>query len=97
MSRDSQAYYLYGRPAGSQSIGGMLARAVALVGGVIGFGVAVFLGAIFLAALVGFMIIVAGGVMARAWWLRRQALQQASETGDLDAEYTVVYEEEVRR
>ena len=73
---------------------GLIARVVAFVVGVIIFGVAVFVGAVFLAGLVGLILIAAAVIMIRVWWLRRQMERYAREHGDLSAEYTVIKDDD---
>ncbi len=60
------------------------------------FGVAVFLGAVFLAAFVGLVLIAMVVVTVRMWWIRRQMEKYAAEHGDLEAEYTVIREDDLR-
>lgn len=73
---------------------GLIARVVAFVVGAIIFGVAVFVGAIFIAGLVGLILIAAAVIMIRVWWLRRQMDRYAREHGDLSAEYTVIKDDD---
>ena len=83
-------------PAGFGA-GGLLGRLVALIIGLMVFGVAIFVGAIFLAAFVGLVIMAMVVVTARMWWIRRQMEKYAAEHGDLEAEYTVIREDDPRR
>lgn len=62
-----------------------------LVGGIL-FGLAVFLGAIFIAGMVGLIVMASTIFMLRIWWIKRKIERDAREYGDLDAEYTVVRE-----
>lgn len=80
-------------PAGGEPPGGLAGRIVAFVLGLIVLTVAVFVGAIFIAGIVGLVLI--GGVLfaLRVWWLKRKMQRYAEEHGDLRAEYTVVQEE----
>jgi hypothetical protein len=98
MRRSSQIRYisLGNGPAGAQSSGGLLSRIATLLIGAVFFGVAVFLGAIFLAGIVGLVLIGGTIFMCRVWWLRRKMERYASENADLDAEYTVVKESDPR-
>jgi thiol:disulfide interchange protein len=73
--------------------GGLVGRIIAFVVGLVMLAVAVFVGAIFIAALAGLLLI--GGLLfaVRVWWLKRKMQRYAKEHGDLRAEYTVVQEE----
>ena len=65
---------------------------------IIGIGVlvlSVILGAFFLAAFLGFAILVAVAVYARFWWLRRR-FEQAQRDEFIEAEYRVVDADESR-
>ena len=90
MSRFSQFRYSSGPNSGP---GGLLARVVGFVVGVIVLGLAVFVGAVFLAGLVGFALIGAALFLLRVWWLKRKMERYEREHGDLDGEYTVVEDE----
>jgi hypothetical protein len=98
MRRSSQIRYisLGSRPANGQSSGGLLGRIAALLIGAVFFGVTVFLGAIFLAGIVGLVLIGGTIFMCRVWWLRRKMERYASKNADLDAEYTVIRESDPR-
>ncbi len=69
---------------------GLVARIAAFVVGTLIFAVAVFVGAVFIAGLVGLILLGSALIMIRFWWLRRQMERYAREHGDLDAEYTVI-------
>ena len=84
-------------PDNNRPPGNLLARIVALIVGVVLFGVAIFLGAIFIAGMVGLLIIGTAVFMLRMWWIKRKFERYAKENGDLDAEYTVVRESDPRR
>lgn len=68
----------------------LLGRIVALVVGIAMLVITVIVGAVFLAALVGLILIVAVVIMLRVWWLKRKMQRYAQQHGDLSAEYTVV-------
>jgi high-affinity Fe2+/Pb2+ permease len=70
----------------------LLGRIVGLVLGIAVLAISVIVGAVFLAALVGLILIVAVVVMLRVWWLKRKMQRHEQQHGDLDAEYTVVRE-----
>ena len=93
MTRFSQFRYRTGIPAGGSPPGGVLGRVVAFVLGLIVLAASVFVGAIFIAGLLGLLLI--GGLLfaVRIWWLKRKMQRYAEEHGDLSAEYTVVQEE----
>jgi len=74
----------------------LLTRIVAFVVGTVVLAAAIFLGAVFIAAVVGLLLIVSLTVMVRLWWLRREAERYHKEHGDLDAEYTVMDETDKR-
>jgi TRAP-type C4-dicarboxylate transport system permease large subunit len=78
---------------GMQPPGGPLGRIAAFVVGAVVLTASVFIGAIFLAGIVGIVLIVGCIVMLRVWWLKRQMQKYAEQHGDLNAEYTVVTEE----
>ena len=96
MRRSSQIRYVsLGSGSGLNAVrqpGSLLGRIVALLVGGILFGLAVFLGAIFIAGMVGLILIASIIFMLRIWWLKRKMERDAREYGDLDAEYTVVRE-----
>ena len=68
----------------------LLGRAIALVVGVGAFLVSLLLGAVFLAFVVGFMLLIGITIAIRVWWARRKMANYQREHGDLDAEYTEV-------
>ena len=86
MSRFSQNHYSAGGP------GNPLVRALGFIVGLIVMTVAVLLGAIFIAALVGLVLIGSAIFAIRLWWLRRKMEKYAREHGDLEAEYVVIEE-----
>ena len=96
MRRSSQIRYISVGPDGGGREPGVLARILGVIVAVVVLGVAVFLGAVFIAAIVGLVLIAGIGIYARAWWLRRKMERYQREHGDLNAEYTVVREEDHR-
>lgn len=70
-----------------QSPANPLLRALYFIIGVVVFGVALFFGAIFLAFLIGFVIIVGLVGMARFWWLRHK-LRSGAQAGQFRAHTT---------
>ena len=88
MTRFSQFRYRMSPNPGQP--GGLLGRALAFVVGALVLAVSIFLGAIFFAALLGFVLIVAVLVIVRVWWLKRKMKNYAQQHGDINAEYTVV-------
>ena len=60
-----------------------MARVLAFLGGLIALGVSIFVGAVFIAALVGVVLLGTIFVLARGWWLRRKMERYAREHGDL--------------
>jgi len=95
MRRSSKIRYVSYDQAG-QPGPGLISRILALLVGAVVFGIAVFVGAIFLAGFVGLVLIGSLVFMARVWWLRRQMEQHQQQHGDLDAEYTVIQDDEKR-
>ena len=93
MTRSSQNDYKKALNAGS---GSLLGRIFAFVIGIGVLAVSIFLGAIFMAAALGFILIIAIVIAIRVWWLRRKMERYERENGDLTAEYTVVQEREER-
>jgi len=67
-----------------------LVRILGLVVGIILFIVAVFIGGLVLAALIGFFLIGGLIVYARLWWLTRKAGLHRRDESFVDAEYRVV-------
>ena len=96
MRRPSQIRYVSIGSGPAQASGGLLTRIVAFLVGAIVIGIAIFLGAIFIAGIVGLLLIGSVVFMARVWWLNRQAQKYAQEHGDLNADYIVVDEEKER-
>ncbi len=93
MSRFSQFKYSAGPAAGQ---GSLLGRLIAFVVGVIVLGISVFVGAIFIAGMLGLILLGSLVFMLRVWWVKRKMAQYQAVHGDLEGEYTVVTEE-VRR
>ena len=91
MSGFSQKHY--NLPPNGRGPGGLLGRIAAFVIGIGALLLSLFVGAVFIAALFGFMLIVGAIIAIRVWWLKRRMRQQAAETGDIEAEYTVITEE----
>jgi Flp pilus assembly protein TadB len=92
MRRPSQIRYISIGPGPGSNQAGLLTRIVAFVVGIVVLAAAVFVGAIFIAGIVGLVLFVSLAAAARLWWLRRQAERYQQEHGDIDAEYTVVNE-----
>ncbi len=69
---------------------GLIGRVIAFIVGMGAFVVSLFVGAVFIAAIVGFVLLVGIGLAVRVWWIRRRMERYAREHGDLEAEYTVV-------
>jgi predicted lipid-binding transport protein (Tim44 family) len=102
MRRSSQIRYVSlgsnsGGANGPQPPGGLFGRIIALIVGAVLFGVAVFLGAIFLAGFVGLLLIGSVIFILRIWWIKRKMERYARENSDLDAEYTVIQESDPRK
>jgi len=76
---------------------GLLAQILGVIVGVAVLVTSVILGAFAIAALVGFVLILALVFIARMWWFRRQMEKMAREQGDLDADYTVVRRSKIER
>lgn len=70
----------------------LLMQLVGVVLGVVFLGVAVVLGAVVLAVLLGLLLLVAVVFYVRLWWLRRRAAAAPPGRGDqvIETEYTVV-------
>lgn len=96
MTRFSQKHYNSIGGPGARGPGGLLGRIFAFVTGLVVLIASLFVGAVFIAALVGFALIVGAVLALRVWWIRRQMEKQMRETGDLEAEYTVITEERRR-
>lgn len=73
--------------------GGLLGRIAAFVIGIGALVVSLVVGAVFIAALFGFLLIVATVIGIRVWWLKRRVERHARESGDIEAEYTVITED----
>jgi len=102
MRRSSQIRYISlgskgGGANGAQPPGGLLGRIIAVIIGAVLFGIAVFLGAIFLAGFVGLLLIGSVIFILRIWWFKRKMERYARENSDLDAEYTVIRESDPRK
>jgi hypothetical protein len=96
MRRSTQTRYISFGPGSNGSGGGLLTRIVAFIVGAIVLAAAIFLGAIFIAGIVGLILIGSLVAMARLWWLRRQTERYEETHGDINAEYTVVDEDKQR-
>lgn len=96
MKRTSQNYSALGTGP-STGPGNLLARVVAVIFGIGAFVLSLVVGAVFIAAIVGFMLLMGLFIAGRVWWIRRKMEQQAREEGDLRAEYTVIQTEERRK
>jgi len=95
MNPSSKIRYI--NSGGSQpETGGIVGRVVALFVGCLAFLASVLVGAVFLAGLLGMLIIGGAIFMLRVWWLRRQLASMANTTGDLEGQYTVIVEEDSR-
>lgn len=92
MSHSSKIRYVT-FAGGGQQPGGLVARIIALLVGCLAFVAAVLVGAIFLAGLVGMLVIGGMVVTLRVWWLRRQMEKMAQTSGDIEGQYTVIREE----
>ena len=79
---------------GGQQSGGFVGRVIALLIGCAAFVLSVVVGAVFLAGLLGFLVIGGTVFMLRVWWLRRQMEKMAKDTGDIEGQYTVIHEED---
>lgn len=96
MTRFSQKHYSYISGPGGNGPGGFFGRLVAFVVGLAALVVSLFVGAVVIAVLVGFVLIVGAALALRVWWVKRQMQRHAREHGDLEAEYTVIAEERRR-
>jgi O-antigen/teichoic acid export membrane protein len=76
--------------AGPQSF---IGRILALTVGLGMLAISVFVGAIFLAGLVGLAVVLGCVVALRVWWLKRKMQRYQDEHGDLEGTYTVVTED----
>jgi len=74
--------------------GGFVGRVIALLVGCVAFAVSVVVGAVFLAGLLGFLVIGGTVFMLRVWWLRRQMDKMAKASGDIEGQYTVIREKD---
>ncbi len=90
MRQYSQKHYtlLTGEPGGGP--GGFLARIVAFIVGLGAFVISLVVGAVFIAIIVGFILLVGVALAIRVWWIRRKMERYAREHGDLEGEYTVI-------
>jgi len=89
MVRFSQIRYGSGPNSGSAN---PVMRVIAALVGLIILGVSIFVGAIFVAGILGMAIIGGVALAIRGWLLRRKMETYAREHGDLEAEYTVIDE-----
>lgn len=69
---------------------GLLAQLAGFIVGLVVIAVALFLGTLLLAAIVGVAMIIALVVGVRAWWLRRQLRSGPGASGIIEAEYEVI-------
>ncbi len=97
MRRFSEKYYSQLNSSQSAGPGSLLARIFAVVVGIGALVLSLVVGAVFIAAIVGFMLIVGLVIAVRVWWLKRKMQHQAREHGDLQGEYTVIETKERRR
>ena len=95
MNDSSKISYEY-FSAGGQQPGSFIGRIIALFLGCLVFVAAVLVGAVFLAGLVGVLVIAGIVVTLRVWWLRRQMEKMAKSSGDIEGQYTVIREEDIR-
>ena len=79
---------------GGQQPGGFFGRVIALLIGCAAFVLSVVVGAVFLAGLLGFLVIGGTVFMLRVWWLRRQMDKMATASGDIEGQYTVIREQD---
>lgn len=93
MRHSSKIRYVNLTGAGDQQ-GGFVGRVIALLVGCIAFAVAVVVGAVFLAGLLGLLVISGAIFMLRIWWLRRQMDKVAKATGDIEGQFTVIREQD---
>jgi len=89
-----QKHYIFLERAAPRSL---LGRVVAFIVGLGVLVVSLFVGAVFISALIGFVLIMGIVLAVRVWWVRRQMERYAREHGDLEAEYTVIERREGRR
>ena len=97
MRRFSEKYYHQLNSPQSAGPGGLLARIIAVVAGIGALVLSLLVGAVFIAAVVGFMLIVGLVIAIRVWWIKRKFQRHAQEHGDLQGEYTVIETKERRR
>ena len=93
---DSSQFSYSNRVAGLPG-GSLLGRLAAMILGIGALGIAIFLGAIFLAVVVGLVLVVGTILSIRVWWLKRKMQQYMREHGDLEAEYVEVHERSNKR
>jgi hypothetical protein len=93
MNQSSQNRYKFNFNSGPNNAPrSLLGRIAAFIIGAGILAVSIFVGAIFLAGLIGIVLIMGIVVMVRIWWLKRTMQRYAREHGDLNTEYTVVEE-----
>ena len=93
MNQSSQNRYKFNYNFGPNNAPrSLLGRIVAVIIGAAILAVSIFVGAIFLAGLIGIVLIIGIVVMVRIWWLKKKMERYAREHGDLSTEYTVVEE-----
>jgi predicted lipid-binding transport protein (Tim44 family) len=90
MRKTSQIRFSSTGASGASGQPGVFTRVVGLLVGITVFGLAVFLGAVFIAGFIGLVLIGSLVFTARLWWMRRKMEQYQRDHGDLDAQYTVV-------
>ena len=94
MRKADEYLFLLGEAGRSPSL---LARVLAVLAGIAVLVISVFVGAIVIAAAMGFLLLAVLLVTARGWWLRRQMRKYRQQHGDLEAEYTVIEERRIDR
>ena len=97
MKRFSEKDYSQLNSPPSAGPGSLLGRIFAVIFGVGALVLSLVVGAVFIAAVVGFMLLIGLVVAVRLWWIRRKMERHAREHGDLEAEYTVIQSDERRR
>ena len=94
MRKSSQPGYIWGNATQRQ---GLLGRVLAFVIGLGVLAVSIFVGAVFLAALIGLLLIGGLTVMMRIWWVKRRMAQYRREHGDIEGVYQVVERDQDRK
>ncbi|HJP03615.1 MAG: hypothetical protein QGH46_07540 [Gammaproteobacteria bacterium] len=94
MPRFSQIRFNPEKPGGAGFSANPIGRIIAFIVGLIAFAISIFLGAIFIAGIVG-IVLISGIVLAlRMWWVRRRMARHEQKHGDLEAEYSVIREDD---